>query len=106
MIVSMQRSRLMVRQSVIDNREIMEAALVGYQSQLSRINEAIAGIRSRLGIRGPRPIVTSTDGRQPTPTKSKMSAAARHRIALAQKKRWAAARAEKAEAAKPAARPK
>jgi hypothetical protein len=96
----------MPKQSLIGDQEILEAALVGYQSQLGQIDDAIAGIRSRLGIRGPRPLVMSTDGAQPTPTKRRMSAAARRRISLAQKKRWAATRTEKPESQKPAAKPK
>jgi hypothetical protein len=66
----------MAKESVVSDQEILEAALVAYQSQLTRIDEAIGGIRSRLGIRGPRRLAMTTDGIQPTPTKLKMSAAA------------------------------
>src|SRR4030095_1973806 len=105
-VVSMQRSKLMARQSVIDNREIMEAALVGYQSQLSRIDEAIAGIRSRLGVRGPRPIVNPIGWMHTAPPKRKMSAAARKRIGAATRRRWQKYRKAKAQATAPAAKPK
>src|SRR5205809_432621 len=106
MVVSRQRSKLMPRQSLLGDREIMEAALVGYQSQLSRIDEAIGGIRSQLGVRGPGRPVASTDGTKPASTRRKMSAAARKRIGEATRKRWAAFRAGKAEAEKPAQKPK
>ena len=96
----------MAKESVMSDQEILEAALVGFQSQLSRIDEAIAGIRSRLGIRGPRLLAMTTDGIQPTPTKRKMSAAARRRMGEATRRRWMAYRKQKAEAAKPAEKPK
>ena len=96
----------MAKESVMSDQEILEAALVTYQSQLTRIDEAIAGIRSRLGIRGLRRLAMTTDGMQPAPTKLKMSAAARRRIGEATRKRWMAYRKQKAEAEKPAEKPK
>jgi len=91
---------------MMDDREICEIAMLGYQSQLNRIDQAIAGIRSRLGIRGPRQAAASTDGAQTTPKKKRMSAAARKRIGEATRLRWIAFRKQKAEAERPAAKPK
>jgi hypothetical protein len=63
---------------------LLEAALIGYQLQRERIDKAIAELRQRLG--GKTVPAISSDGVRP---KRKMSAAARKRIAAAQKKRWA-----------------
>jgi hypothetical protein len=63
---------------------ILEAALIGYQLQRDRIDNAIAELRQKLG--GKTAPAISSDGQRP---KRKMSAAARKRIAAAQKKRWA-----------------
>jgi hypothetical protein len=62
---------------------LLEAALVGYQSRLTEINQAISEIRRRL---------SQKDETVETPVKRarrKMSRAARKRIAAAQKARWA-----------------
>jgi hypothetical protein len=66
----------------------LQAALVGYQHQLIAITQKIAEIRRRLGG---RPMSSGVNG-----TKRVLSAAARKRIAAAQKARWAAYRAGKA----------
>ena len=87
------------------NTEILEAALAGLESQRQRIDEQIAAVRQMLGRRGPgRPVAASADG-PPTKTvpvrkKRKMSAAARKRIAAAQKRRWADFRKQQAAANK------
>jgi hypothetical protein len=81
--------------------EILRAALIGLQHTLSALDQRIAELRSQLGgYAGP---VKSTAGLPQSRAKRTMSAAARHRIALAQKKRWAAYNAAKAKpaAAKP-----
>jgi hypothetical protein len=44
----------MARDTQRNDRDILEAALSGYQSELSRVTEAMSAVRSRLGIRGPR----------------------------------------------------
>ena len=78
---------------------LLGAALAGYEFQLEKINAAIAEIRSQLGQRQGRsaaPVVPGTPkGRR------HMSAAAKKRIADAQKKRWAAFHAKQG---KPAAK--
>ena len=77
-----------------EDRSLLEAALVGYTSQLSTITTAIADIQKRLGKKG--------SGRVPAPVgptaqrkKRHMSLEGRARIAEAQRKRWAAAKKSK-----------
>lgn len=62
---------------------LLEAALVGYQSRLTQINQAISEIRRRLSQKD------ETVEPPVKPARRKMSRAARKRIAAAQKKRWA-----------------
>ena len=94
----------MPKPSSVTDHDILEAALSGLQTQLQQTNERIAAIRARLGHR-PRRTPAATDGAgQAAPKRRTMSAAARRRIGLAQKRRWAAARQEKAEPEKSAGR--
>jgi hypothetical protein len=67
---------------------ILEAALVGYQAELQKIDEKLTAIRKQLGGRVNIPVLTpavSSDGSRP---KRQMSASGKRRIAEAQKKRW------------------
>ncbi len=69
--------------------EILRAALIGYQHERARIDDAIAELKRRLA--------TSSAKASTSPAASKrraLSPAARRRIALAQKKRWAAYRSK------------
>lgn len=68
---------------------LLQAALIGYQAELLRIDEAIAAIRSKLGQ-------TAKPAGSSTGTRKAISAVARKRMAAAQKKRWAAYRKQKA----------
>ena len=61
---------------------ILEAALIGYQTERGRIEQAIADLRRRLGTTG------VGAGSSPAPKKRQLSAAARKRMAAAQRKRW------------------
>lgn len=82
------------------DHSLLEAALVGYQEQITRIERAMADIRKQLGHRGPRtasPASAAAAAPSDKP-KRKMSAAARKRIAAAQKKRWAEYKKQKASA--------
>jgi hypothetical protein len=72
--------------------EILHAALIGLQRTLEGVEQNIADLRRRLGAHSDS---------QPAPAKRTMSAAARKRIALAQKKRWAAYKAKSEKAAEP-----
>lgn len=67
--------------------ELLQAALVGYQSQLASIDEKMAEIATRIGQRAPGK--SAAGGAVPSIKPRKMSAAARRRISAAQKKRWA-----------------
>ena len=73
------------------DRELLEAALMGFRQQQSIIEAKIAEIRHQLSYK--------TDGSAvafardaPKPGRRPLSAAARKRIAAAQRKRWAAFR--------------
>jgi len=74
--------------------EFLQAALIGLQRTLEEVEQHIADLRSRLGVHSES---KATPGR----AKRTLSAAARKRIALAQKKRWAAYKANGKEAAEP-----
>ena len=78
--------------------EFLHAALVGLQHMLGALEHRIAELRSHLGG---QPV--SRKAAAPAPAsggkKRTMSAAARKRIGLAQKKRWAAFNAAKAKPA-------
>jgi hypothetical protein len=70
------------------NNDLLAMALVGYEAQRAKINEAIRAIQAQLGHRGPGRARATADGA--APSKRTMSVAARRRIAAAQRKRWAA----------------
>jgi hypothetical protein len=71
----------------------LQMALVGYRAQLAQIDAKMLEIRQRLRGAG---AANGGGGEMPTPFKAKrmLSAAARKRIAAAQKARWAAYRAK------------
>jgi len=79
--------------TTFDN-EILAAAIEGFEAQKTRLDARIAEIRQKLGgsasSKASVPAATPETGRK----RRKMSAAARKRIADAQKKRWAAVRKE------------
>lgn len=66
---------------MITEAELLQAALRGYQAERDRLDQVIADIQARIG--NPR------GGGAPAPVRRTMSAAARQRIAAAQRKRWA-----------------
>ena len=74
--------------------ELLQAALIGLQRTLEGVEQHIADLRRRLGAH-------SDSQPASAPAKRTMSAAARKRIALAQKKRWAAFKAKSKKAAEP-----
>ena len=88
----------MARQVGTDN-SFLAMALVGYEAEIDKINAAIAEIQAKLGHRGPGRPRAAVDGA--TPKKRTMSAAGRRRIAAAQRKRWAAVKAQAKSTAKP-----
>jgi hypothetical protein len=69
--------------------QLLQMALIGYAAEREKIQSKIDEIRAQLGGRRGRPATTS-DGTGPAKrTRRGMSAAARRRIAAAQKKLWA-----------------
>ena len=85
--------------------ELLVAALTGYQHQRSEIEAKMAELRRQLGSRAVRAAVDGSDGVRPAQKKRTMSAAARKRIAAAQRKRWAVYKKAKNQSAVPAAKP-
>jgi hypothetical protein len=78
--------------------EVILAAITGFESQKSRLDVQIAELRAILD--GGRPDRVATP--DAAPPKRKISAAARRRMALGQRKRWAASKIKSATvAAKP-----
>ena len=65
--------------------EIIAAAIAGFEEQKKRLNARIAELCLMLNQ-------SATDGSAPAPVRRRMSAAARARIAAAQRKRWAESR--------------
>jgi hypothetical protein len=75
--------------------EILEAALIGFQHLRDQVEEKIAALRSRIGAPAATRLKFSSNAEEGSaPKKRTMSASSRKRIALAQKKRWAAYKAE------------
>jgi len=77
----------------------LEMALVGYQLEKQKIDEKIREIERQLKGRRSSPGV-GEDTRKASRPKRVLSAAARRRIAAAQKKRWAEHRKRMSQAAK------
>src|SRR5277367_5654977 len=82
--------------------DILRAALIGLGHTLGTLEQRIADLRSRL-LGQPAAGKTSAAAPAQGDQKRTMSAAARQRIALAQKKRWAAFKAAKSKPAAPKA---
>jgi len=77
-------------------------ALIGYEREKAKIEATISEIRARLGRRGPgRPKAAPGTIGQADPRRRALSASARRRIAVAQRKRWAAIKGAKAAPARP-----
>lgn len=72
----------------IPNRELLTAALEGLQLQRDRIDEQIRKVRELLGVRRGRPPVARAAAKVVAKRRT-LSAEARRRISLAQKRRWA-----------------
>lgn len=86
------------------DKSVLEMALVGYESERRKIEDAMAAIHNLLGVRS-KGASASTVGVASKPTaeakpKRKMSAAGKRAIRAALKKRWAEFHA-KAKAEKP-----
>ncbi len=82
----------MPRPQALD-RAILEAALEGLQRRLEDTNSKIAEVKRLMGGRQPAQAIPTPAGAPAPRKKRRMSAAARKRIAEAQKRRWAQFRA-------------
>src|SRR5215475_4680491 len=69
------------------SQEVITAAIAGFEAEKGRINSMIRELRNMLD-HGP------SASEAPQGRKRRMSAASRRRIALAQKKRWAATKGQ------------
>jgi hypothetical protein len=77
-----------------DDLTTVQMALVGYEVEKQRLEQKIREIHSLLG--GKRIKIGSSNGTAGPRTRHQMSAAARKRIAAAQRKRWQEYRKQKA----------
>lgn len=80
------------------SKDILQAALIGFQHMRDQLEQRIADLRTQVGAQIASKIAPAGRAKKAAPKKRGMSAAARRRISLAQKKRWAA---QKAAAVKP-----
>ena len=90
----------MARARNVDDISTLQMALVGYQIEKQKIEDKIQTIQAQL--KGKKVSLPSSSDGAPAPAKRYLSPAARKRIAMAQKKRWAEHRKQKAAAAKAA----
>src|SRR5262249_55232846 len=72
------------------DRDLLEAALVGFEQKQAEIDRRIVELRTMLDGRGPQPAAATPKIRR---KRRKMSAAARKRIGDAARARWAEFRA-------------
>lgn len=89
----------MARGRNVEDLTTLEMALVGYEHEKQKIEARISELQARL--KGKRISGAGADQMKPHKTRV-LSAAARRRIAAAQKKRWAEHRKRAAQAAKTA----
>jgi cell division septum initiation protein DivIVA len=97
------RERQTMPQKLSD--DVISAAIEGFQAQKRRLDEQIEELRALLPGGGSSSSEQSMNGTG-TRKRRRMSAAARKRIAEAQRKRWAAIREKSGESEAPARRPK
>jgi hypothetical protein len=88
----------MARGKAGQDEATLKMALVGYELEKEKIEAKIREIEKQLGQRRGKPSASAVTAAE-SPRKRVLSAAARKRIAMAQKKRWAEHR-KKAAAAK------
>jgi len=81
------------------DQNMLAMALVGYEVEKKKIEERIKEIRARLGGSKPAAKAGAPEAGE-APKRRKLSKAARNRIAVAQKKRWAEHRKATGQAAK------
>jgi hypothetical protein len=79
------------RRSNLHDKTTLQMALIGYEMEKKRIEEKIGEIQGRLGV-----AKAGGTQRAEEPKRRTMSAAARRRIGIAQRRRWAEQRKEQA----------
>ena len=94
----------MARGKLTDDKSTLQMALIGYQLEKQKIEAKIVEIQRQLGGKRTAAPANATSADQPEKgAKRYLSPAARKRIAMAQKKRWAEHRKRAAQAAKDSA---
>jgi Arc/MetJ family transcription regulator len=89
----------MARGRSVEDVNMLEMALIGFQIEKQRIESRIQDIQSQLkGKRAATP--SAGPGETKAPVRRELSEGARKRIAAAQKRRWAEHRKRAAQAAK------
>lgn len=81
--------------------ELLEAALIGFQYRRTEVEQRIADLRHKISGQPSASAATPSGVSSSAATGRKMSASARQRIALAQKKRWASYKAQNGKSAAP-----
>jgi hypothetical protein len=89
----------MPRNKSVQDPSLLQAALEGLEAQKLRIEEQIGQVRVLLGLGGARRGRPPANAVKEPGKKRTLSPAARKRIALAQKRRWAQFRKTNAESA-------
>ena len=82
----------------LEDTTTLQMALIGYQLEKQKIEDKIRAIEGQL--KGKRVSLSASPSAAPAAPKRVLSPAARRRIAMAQKKRWAEHRKKAAMAAK------
>jgi hypothetical protein len=77
------------------DKEVLTAALLGYEAERAKIERKMLDIRALLGIRPPGRPKSDAPAAASVPAKRQVSAAGRKRMAAAQRKRWAAVKKAK-----------
>jgi hypothetical protein len=90
----------MARRNISEDQTTLQMALVGYRIEQQRIEDKIRELQAQL--KGKTAYVSATTAAKPARAKRELSPAARKRIGVAQKKRWAEHRKRLAQAAKEA----
>jgi hypothetical protein len=93
----------MARGRSIEDVDTLQMAMVGYQIEKQRIEAKIQELQGVL--KGKRSAAPAASGGDAAPRKRELSPAARKRIAMAQKRRWAEHRKRAAQAKAQASKP-
>ena len=88
----------MARGRSVEDVSMLQMALVGYQIEKQRVESKIQELQGKLKGRGTA--MSPASGAPAAPRRRELSEAARKRIAMAQKRRWAEHRKRAAQSAK------